>query len=434
MNFKYLRLFIFLAPFVSLSLLCASHPAQASSISTVQVTGKDLQAFLGHEISQMNLQVYRGGKWQALPYQIDEKAFDPIARGRRWVLDQAFSRRTDLPAGNGKLEEDEVLLFLLKDMGEKGSPESSTDRPVLEIKSGGGYAYLFLNPKNPLVSQESYVRYNPNEDEIDALGYKNRFNTHQAIVQEELVPKNQKSGSPANILDRFKVRMMLAIKNFIDVNIDESNLTSKKVGYRVGPIRIIRRMAVYKSLGPIRITPKAESDFLFYPYFVRVPSRLDNPIDGRKSLESNSKGFAGFDFTHFFYGARFFSEKNPRPVLIDGAMSAEEKGLNLKDVTWWTATSEKGTLIVKVQWDPNLVKEGVTCNLYYVDDRTSLKPPEMDPGEAAVGFQLDFTQIPAGQYSVYVNQIFPPGPFQMGTEGTYINQIQPPAVSVTPVS
>jgi hypothetical protein len=400
------------------------------SISVIQIEGKDLAPFQGKVIGKLNLQVFRAGKWQAIPFQIDEKAFDPIEGGRRWVLQEAFSRRTDLPTGDGKLDEDELLMFMQKDMGEKASPEASADHPVLEIHSNGGYAYLFFNPKTPLTSSESYVHYDPKQDEIEGSGYKNRFNLDHPLVQEELIPKNQKTDGPTNILDRFKIRMMLAIKHLFDVNIEEDTITAKKIGYKVGPIRVIRRISAYKSLGPFRITPKAESDFLFYPYFVQVPSRLDDPLDGRKSLNPDSKGFAGYDFTHFFYGARFYSDKNPKPVLIDGSMSADEKNLVTKDVTWWAVVSEKGTMLVKVNWDPQLLKDGVTCNLYYMDDRNSIKPPEMDPGESAVGFQLDFTQIPAGHYLIYVYQIFPPPSFEAGTEKTYLSQVHAPVAQV----
>jgi hypothetical protein len=112
-------------------------------------------------------------------------------------------------------------------------------------------------------------------------------------------------------------------------------------------------------------------------------------------------------------------------------MSAQEKGLVTQDVTWWMAIGEKGTLLVKVQWDPDLLKAGVTCDLYYQDDRNSLKPPEMDPGESVVGFQLDFTRIPAGRYTIYVNQIFPPQPFEIGQERSILQQVTPPPVSVS---
>ncbi|MBL7685588.1 MAG: hypothetical protein JNK65_06110 [Deltaproteobacteria bacterium] len=400
-----------------------------SSISVVQVTGKDIPSFVGKEISKIQVQVFKQGKWQGIPYQIDEKAFDVISKSRRWVLDQAFSRRVDLPAGDQKLDPDEVILFMQKDMGEKASPENTVEHPVLEIKTSAGFAYLFYDPKTQLKSSVKYVSYDPERDAIDALGYKNAFNKDHAMVQEELIPKNVKSGTPTNILDRFKIRMLLALKNFFDVNIEEDNVTAKRIGYKEGPIRIIRRLTIYKSLGPVRITPKADSDFLMYPYFVQIPSRLDNPIDGRKALDPKSKGFAGFDFTKFFYGAKFYSEKNPTPVIIDGNMSPAEKALNLNDINWWVVSGNQGTMMVKVVWDPALKQAGVPCDLYYMDDRNSLKPPEQDPGESAVGFQIDFTKVPAGRYDIYVNQIFPPQSVE-GSEKALFQEIVPPVISV----
>ncbi len=413
-------LFLFLTP---------STPA-FSNISVVEISGKQIPELQGKEISKINLRVFRQGQWKPIPFQIDEKSYDPLSKSRRWVLDQAFSRRTDLVPGDGKWDEDESLLFMSKDMAEKALVESTPEHPVLEIRSGSAYAYLFYDPKNFALSSESYVKYNPAADEVDALGYKNSFSLEHPIIQEALIPKNQKVGKPENILDRFKIRMLLGIKHFFDVHVEEDNITAKRVGYRAGPIRIIRRLAAYKSLGPFRVTPKAVTDFLFYPYFVQIPSQLDNPIDGRKILNPDSKGFAGFDFTRFFYGSKFYSEKNIKPVWVDGTMSGEEKNLVTKDVNWWVVTGNQGSLLVRMDWDPRLLKEGISCDLYYRDDQKNLKPPEMDPGEAFVGFALDFTKIPAGNYMIYVNEIFPPADFKIGDEKKIFGQVLSPSVEI----
>ncbi len=416
--------------FVSLLFLSAPSVWARSSISVVEVPGNQLSNFVGKEVSKMSLRVFQAGQWKAIPFQIDEKAPDKVSRVRRWALDQALSRRIDLPVPDGKLDEDEVLLFMVKDGGEKTNPAGLATQ-VAELGAGGLYFYLFFEPKQEMKSNQSYVRYNAAQDKIEALGYQNRFNVDHAVIQEELIPNNQAAGNPTNILDRFKVRMILALKSFFDLEIEEENITSRRVGYKAGPIRLIRRIVAYKSLGPIRITPKAESDFLFYPYSIQIPTRIDNPIDGRKSLDPKSKGFAGFDFTKFFYGSQFYAERNSAPMVIDGSMSNEEKNLKTQNVTWWVSTGQKGSLIVKIDWDPALVKAGLTCNLYYVDDRNSLKPPEMDPGEAMVGFDLDLANMPAGHYMIYVTQIFPPPPFARGQEAELIREAtRSPAITI----
>ncbi len=417
-------------PLLFIMIFSASVSA-ASSITVVEVSGKQLTDLLTKDISKMSARVFKAGQWKAIPFQIDEKASDKISSKRRWVLDKAFSRRTDLPTGDGKLDEDEVLLFMERDAGEKSPSVNNLATQVAELNVNGSYAYLFYEAKQEMKSDQFYVRYNPQDDAIDALGYKNHFANAHAIVQDELIPKNARNGNPMNILDRFKVRMLLALKGLFDVNVEENNITSTKIGYRSGPIRLIRRVAAYKSLGPIRVTPKVVSDFFFYPYYVQIPTQLDTPMDGRKYLNENSKGYAGFDFTQFFYGSKFYSQRNPTPVLIDGSMSAQEKNLVTKDVTWWVATGEKGTVVVKINWDADLVKAGVSCDLYYVDDRKSLKPPEMDPGEAMVGFQLNAVDMPSGRYDIYVTQIFPPLPFEIGQEASVLNQLKSPTVNVS---
>lgn len=395
----------------------------ASSVSVVEVTGKKIPEFLALEIPKITVRVFKEGQWKAIPFQIDEKASDKISSTRRWVLDTAFSRRTDLPRGNGKLDEDEVLLFLSKDLGEKAPTFSGIANHGIEVNVGAGFAYLLFEPKQEMKTEQSYMQYDAAQDRIDALGYKAHFASAHAIIQDELIPKNARSASPLNILDRFKVRMLLSLKGLFEVKVEEDNINSSKLGYRVGPIRLIRRISAYKALGPIRVTPKVQSDFVFYPYYVQVPTLLDNPLDGRKYLNENSKGYAGFDFTQSFYGTKFYSERNSTPVMIDGQMSPAEKELVLKDVTWWAATGDKGTILVKMNWDPDLVKAGVTCDLYYIDDRNSLKPPEAEPGETVVGFQLNLNLVPPGKYVIYVTQIFPPLPFSMGDEAIILNNL-----------
>lgn len=396
---------------------------QAHAVSIVEITGKQIPDFIAREIPEITVRVFKSGQWKAIPFQVDEKASDKVSSKRRWVLDKSFSRRADLPKGDGKFDEDEVLLFMAKDLGEKAPSTSGLASLGTEVNVGNAFAYILFDAKQEMKSDVSYVKYDAQEDVIDTLGYKSHFAGAHAIVQDELIPKNARSATPMNILDRFKVRMLLALKGLFDVKVEEDNITSTKVGYKLGPIRLIRRIAAYKALGPIRVTPKVQSDFIFYPYYVQIPTQLDNPIDGRKFLDERSKGYAGFDFTQFFYGAKFYSQHNASVSVIDGNMSGQEKSLVTKDVTWWAATGDKGTVLVKMSWDPDLVKVGVTCDLYYSDDRNSLKPPEMDPGEAFVGFQLNFNQVPPGNYMIYVTQIFPPLPFAVGDEVAILNAL-----------
>ncbi len=421
----------FILSFVFFSFISKSSFA-VSSISVVEISGKKIPSFSGKEISKIDVVIFKNGEWKGIPFQIDEKAYDSLIGSRNWALDQSFSRRADLSSGDGKLDEDEVILFMSKEMGEKAT-SFPTATEVLEVKFQDHYAYLLLDPKSFLKNDKKQIQYNPQTDSIETSGYKARFNLQHPIIQEELVIKNQATGA-LNILDRFKVRALLAIRNFFDFKVEEENITSRKVGYRLGPIRLIRRLAAYKSLGPIRVSPKVESDFLFYPYHIRIPTLLNNPVDGRKVLDPKTHGFAGFDFNKNFYGTKLYAEKNPTPIVMNGNMSVEEKNLNLTDVTWWGTEGTKGSMIVKVEWDPALTAQGVTCNLYYKDDAMSVNPPEAESGELIIGFQLDYSKMPAGKYSIYLNQIFPEESFSVGEiQGIIQQAIKNPSVQITKV-
>ncbi len=410
-------------------LIPGSAPA-SDPIQVVEATGASLKPLIGQSVSSLHLGIYKNSQWFPIPYQIDEKVYDPLSKSRRWALDHLFSRRADLLPGDGKIEGDEAILWMYKDMGDKIPGPVSAEKPYLEWSVGGRFVYILMDSKESQTSHQSYLQYNPDLDLVEAPGYRNRFNLQTPALLEELIPKNPGSGPPLNILEGFKVRVLLAVKNFFDVRVRENEITSRKVGYRLGPIRMIRRISAYKSLGPIRVTPKTESDYLFYPYHVQIPSRVDNPVDGKKYFEEKSNGFAGFDFSKAFYGARFYSEKNPHPVVLDGTYSAEEKNLVTHDVNWWVVQGEKGVMAIKVRWDPALTQAGVLGDLYYQDGELHPGTTEAEAGKTVIGFQLHPARIPAGHFLITLEQVFPLQRVAPGSEKMILNPVLTPTVNL----
>src|SRR5262245_40545980 len=102
--------------FILIFLLFFPTLANASSLGVVELTGQKLRPFLGKPIARLSVQAFQQGQWRTIPFQVDEKVSDPYSGTRRWALDHAFSRRTNLPQGNGTLDADEVILFMKKDM------------------------------------------------------------------------------------------------------------------------------------------------------------------------------------------------------------------------------------------------------------------------------------------------------------------------------
>ena len=172
-----------------------------------------------------------------------------------------------------------------------------------------------------------YLTYHAETDRIATARYETQFLARAALAQSELILKNASVDKPANLIDRFKLRFFLDLRHFFNLKIEEEDVTAKVLGVKVGPIRVIRRLLTYQKLGPIRVTPKAVSDYLFYWDRIVIPSVIFSPFDPKRELKEGSMGFGGFDFSRAFYGASFYSEKNKTPVVLDGIMSTAETTL-----------------------------------------------------------------------------------------------------------
>ncbi|MBF0491491.1 MAG: hypothetical protein HQM15_01765 [Deltaproteobacteria bacterium] len=404
------------------------------NLKIIHLKGAEIPEFLNQDVRQMKVLRFEKQGWKVIPFQIDEKmdgpASSPASKNRKWALGEVFSRRTESSVGNLKLEADEEILWMAQDMGEKASSKACDK--MAEVQLEGRYSYICFSEKMPNFAEDkkNYVSYLPNEDKVDALGYESRFDVKYPLVQNELIPKNSIASANQNIIDRFKVRFLLALKKFFDVTVTEENVTVKKIGYKAGPIRIIRRLIIYKSLGPIRVSPKIESDFFFYPYNILIPSEMSNPLDGPKSLAENSIGFSGLDFSHSFQGTQFYTNTQTKAVTFDGQMSEEEKNLNGQEVSWWVASGKQGTILVKTDWDPALTKAGVKAEMIYRDDWSKADPPENEQGETLIGFQMNLSKMPAGRYHITSNQIFPPSSFKKGEENILLKAFQNPQLVI----
>jgi len=395
-------LFSFLA--VSLGSLFFLQTAAAASV--VEVSGKDLPALLGQPVAA--IRVYAspdGGAAKTIPFQIDEKD----AKGQ-WLMDG--------PAKTAAvLDPQDVLLFHLDDAGlalQGSALPAAAAR--MEIAASGKFAYAAAEENPGPKSTKSYVSYQAGQDRVSTAFYDIGFSTRQALVQDVLILHNGKA--KADVLDRFKVRFNLAIKNFFDFKIEEGDVEARVAGTRVGPIRVIRRVVATKKLGPINLIPKSVTDFLFYPNWVEVPTRIQNPIDGPKFLEDKTRGLSGYDFSSAIYGSVLYASQGGTATL-NGVPEAEEQGLGQGAATWWSLTGPAGSLVVGIQNDGKLEQLGIRPTLRVIDDAKQGAPPEGESGQSLVGFDLPYHKIPKGSFLIQVKQVFP-WRFEHGRETAYL--------------
>jgi len=374
----------------------------SNASALLEVPGQSIPSFLGAQIAKIRLySADAKGQLRPIPFQIDERALDPRQGVQAWALQ-------NLP-GDGKFDAAEVLLFRESDAGSPLAPEAlPAGSPRVELRldaAGSQVVYAVVEETPRVLAANSYIRYDPASDLVDAETYRAGFNPQAPLIQNLLVLKN--GSRQENILDRFKIRLKLAIKNFFDFEIDEGGISAERVGYRAGPIRVIRRISAYKKLGPIGLIPKSYVDFIFYPDWFVVPSRIQNPVEGPKFLDDNTTGVSGYDFSKAVYGSRLFSNVLSAPLTLDGQATAEEQKVSAQTLKWWALSGPNGSIVVGVRNDPKLIQAGIEPRLHLLDDQSAKAPPESEAGQTLVGLDLPYHRMPKGDFLLTVKVVFP---------------------------
>lgn len=388
-------------------LLVWSLSLSAAAATVVEISGKELPSLLGQPVASIRLYASpSGGAAQAIPFQVDERD----EKGQ-WLMDSAASSA-------GTFDPQDVLLFHIDDAGLQIQASALPPAKArVELGVAGKFAYVTAEENPGPKSTKSYVRYQAGQDRVSTAFYDIGFNARQALVQDLLVLQNGQA--KVDILDRFKVRFNLAIKNFFDFKIEEGDVEARVAGVKVGPIRVIRRVVATKKLGPINVIPKSVTDFLFYPNWVEVPTRIQNPIDGPKFLEDKTQGLSGYDLSATANGSQLYTSLGGAAVTLNGQPEPAEQALAQGAATWWALTGQTGSLVVGIQNDGKLEQLGIRPSLRVIDDAKVSSPPESEAGSCFVGFDLPYHKIPKGSFLIKVRQVFP-WRFQPGQEMAYL--------------
>ena len=393
-------------------LLCFLIPTSAGAFSVYEVSGPGLADLVGQEVNQIRVYAAnRSGKKVPIPFQIDEKTGN--SKGRPWALKPEQA--------NGVLDSDEVLLVAGKDFGKRlGQEQFGGAEKVLELRGAQNsrqYFYVSLENSDTPKSDRRYVQYDPVSDRIQSDYYDIRFSPKSPLIQNFLRIKN--GSLPYNVLDRFKARFKLAIKNFFDLSFHEGSIKAKVTGYQAGPIRVIRQVVASKGLGPIKLIPKSKIDFKFYPDWLEVPTKVKNPVNGPKVLHKETTGVSGFDFNQNILGSDFYTNMGTLMLRLDGKLKGDPKRISGKGFRWWSFSGLAGSMVVGVQNDSKLKRMGIHPILVVISDMERSNPPESQKGEVFIGFDLPYHRIPKGNYAIHVTQVFP-GKFQPGQEDGYL--------------
>ncbi len=361
------------------AMVLASAPAVAQlaperSWEPIELAGEVLPRLLRCPVERVEALACRGAKCTPIPIQVDEQ--DP---GGRWVLDVGSEGAQDEEPG--LLDRTDRIVLLA---GSLGAPPSTPASPREGIR------VVALDPVDGQRGEavvrcggaaEPAPRIAPPYDPVSGRVWLRRAQVRFA----QGLPRALALNEPENVLDRLKVRAQATwLWGLLRLTRDEEDLESSLLGWRAGPLRVLRVQAQWVRLGYGLRTPILRSYAAFYPDAVVLPLafRLRFPAafffsSVRVEVYADFRDLRGWQVML----------PNGRSAVVDGRMDGLDLALNGQEVREFALVGPAAALLASVGLSPSLASLRQT--LLYRDGFGFRHPPEEVPGELpGIGFEF----------------------------------------------
>jgi len=353
----------------------------------VILRGAQLAPLIGVARDRIAAYVRHGNRFTAIPLQIDRRD----AQGQL-LLDAAMPASL---ARDARFNAQDECVFMVGDLGERGAVPGTLLQPdkivAVELRDpkSGQRAWVYLlvlhAPEN---TPGSYVRYQADSDAVESDTYRLAFSRRMPMLADSVQwfdPALRAYGG--NVIDVMKIRHAGRFLGGFTFRRGVEDYQSALVGTRVGPVRVIRRTenSIRVFLG-LR-SPTITVDYIGYAHAILADIRLKVPFRNDwffSALESVTTwdGNDGPDYP----AGRVYSDSFPEGFPIEGRMSAAKQRFNTSNDGAFALVNKYGTLLVKMDFPAS---EPIKHQVYLMDDRTALDPPENIPGQFGnIGFRM----------------------------------------------
>jgi len=387
----------------------------------VVVRGDLLDNLHDLRIDNFRLYAWSDKQFVVIPFQVDER--DP--EGEYVFTGGKFAGADE---DNGLFDHNDELVFMAKDMGaqapkavwsgrgHKGAEVVVSD-PIDASKKGWAY-FIHFSKNPPPLSKENYVDYFPEEEVVRATYYHLGYAKGAPLYTDLSIPK-EVGGNGEDFFDRIKIRIKVkTLFNLISVKKTEEDFIAETVGWKDGPVRVLRNVQTRFRILFNLASPSIFSVSEYYAHFMYTPLQITIPFNLKWAFHS----FGISDWNWFFY-ADFpglkngiaYTNRNRQGHVFTGHHSQEylEKNIDRSNIVWGFNTKEGvGT------WFPRLVLPDImyqSFKLYIVDDETFIDPPEDVPGVIGAGIDVQWKgvnedlwfMLEKGTYELTLDSYFP---------------------------
>jgi hypothetical protein len=340
-----------------------------------------------------------------IPFQIDE-----LNAYKDFVLTEGSMNNGK--TGNGLFDGNDELSFMGNDVGPVGAPTKWTPQKphiLYELlfdkgeKKGAIYIGIYFNSPPPL-SEQTYVKFDLQHSEVITDRYRYRFDHKNHLVVRG-VDMRKPEGEALPLLESSTFYLKADFKYFLTFEVNHRDIESELEAYKIGPIRTIVRVSFTYRILRLKINLGMYTEVSFFPNAVFLPAVMYNPLDGDKSLNTDSG---------FYYG--FAAVDDPSKVNVQSNMPAYRKARmidlfrgkqKVEDLYWVTAEAPHYILYMEIEPSKQM-REVRNVPMFYKEDKpafslrkrtaNSAKPLGESPVNMAIYF--DLSRFQPGEHTV----------------------------------
>jgi hypothetical protein len=394
---------------VFVALTCIGLPPPSPSAAdelrfadVVKVSGSDLPTLIGRPVDTIGAIACKQDACHPVPIQIDERDSSGV-----WVLDSGPDPQSDAPAR--VLDDNDELLFMANDAGagraraeDLGDADAAVEITVYDpLLQSETRVFVFAGSSHQ-APPPPYVSYDPTADRF--TGARVRMGFGEAVPDFMALL----DGDGANLLDRLKVRANASLFwGWLRFGRNEDDLSTERIGWRTGPIRIIRRQAQQVRLGWGIRSPTFNSYTYFYRDYAELPVGLRLRVPATYFFTDISITVV-LDFRDL-RGWRFHLAGAPVTFDIGHADTAAVSALNQRDDTSFALVGPQLSLVQIFGFSSSL--ETVRKRLVYREGAAPDPPESVAGANPSVGYNLErWDEVGAGEHGLTAfSYAVPPG-------------------------
>ncbi|HOT97564.1 MAG TPA: FlgD immunoglobulin-like domain containing protein [bacterium] len=358
----------------------------------VVLRGSILSSAYSYPVNELYLYAWDNAtwSWRMMPFQIDERILAPDPNNPE------VNRHSYFIPDDGLLDEDDELVFMVRDLGVRAPARAWIDNPesrnfnrieleVYDPDNGenNAYAYLFRSPTITEAVPSPYAfAYDSTADRVDSRYYAVAMDAKIGLVKDIAI--KPPFGSGQDLFDRQKIRATAVLGGgpFSDMRFDKVTESLIKVvpGYRkITPkpvVRLVREVRQTFNLG-IADLEEGMTFYVttrFYPFNGRVAggSALDE-ASLKQAMPKWDDPFILFEYLRQSWdlssnakGMRYFNKHNSG-ILVDGTPDIVNLAIDRPIRDWNLVAGSQGALF-SLTTLPDTVAESIS--LYYYDNST----------------------------------------------------------------